>query len=264
MNKYLTISELAKQVDLSNSTCRRYLDSFEEFFLVKGGSRVKKYEVEAATVLKRIRDLYDDGMVTKEIHSILAQEFPIVINSDEQQRGRNDEETELAIVTNDDIDEIKQGLEEQKEFNHLLLEQMKQQHLYYEKKFEELKEQHDFLLSLNNSIEQRKLEYSEHENKTNEHLKDIYKQLGELQQQNPSEKLKNINKQLADQNQMNDLLKNIENQLMELQHNETVNEIAGQVSNLSKQVGEMMVKEIAATQEQKSKKGFLSRFFNKF
>jgi DNA-dependent RNA polymerase auxiliary subunit epsilon len=181
MSKYLTIAELAEQADIPNSTCRRYLTSFESFFLVKGGSRLKKYEASAVDVLKRIKQLYEEGQDTNEIHNSLVNDFPLVVNGDEQEKNEQ-AATVPGLATSEDIAEIKKALDEQKQFNQTLLEKLEEQHLYYEKKFEELKHDREFVSSLKNSMEQRKIESAEHQNKTDEQLGNINHQLSEIQQ----------------------------------------------------------------------------------
>ncbi|MCQ6275427.1 MerR family transcriptional regulator [Bacillus sp. V3B] len=181
MTKYLTIAEIAEQADIPNSSCRRYLASFESFFVVKGGSRLKKYEQQAVDVLKRIKDLYDNGMDTHEIHSVLANEFPLVISGDKQEVS-NEQAGVSTLATSEDINEIKKALDEQQNFNKLLLEKLEQQNLYYEQKFEELKQDRELIGSLRDSMQQRQLESSERENKTSEQFENINQHLVEIQQ----------------------------------------------------------------------------------
>lgn len=229
VNKYLTITEIAEQTDIPNSTCRRYLSTFEAFFMFKGGSRLKKYESSAVNVLKRIKGLYEEGLESHEIFDVLKNEFPLVVNGDEQQREMNEESpTVPGLATSEDIAEIKKALDEQKQFNQALLQEMKQQHLYYEKKFDELKRDRELVSSLRQSMEQRKLESAEHENKTTKQLE------------------------------------NIEQQLSEIKQNESVKELAEQVAKLNNQLGQVqaMIKE-TATSQQETKKGFFSRLFGK-
>jgi predicted transcriptional regulator len=141
VNNYLSISEIADKTGISNSTCRRYLSTFERFFVVKGGNRLKKYESSAVVVLGRIRDLYNDGQDTDEIYNILVNEFPMVINGDEQQETNNHQVPSLA--TSDDIAEIKQQLvdqresmQRQEEFNKALLQKLDEQQKYIEQSIE--------------------------------------------------------------------------------------------------------------------------------
>jgi len=152
MNKYLTIAELSEQADLSNSTCRRYLSTFESFFMVKGGNRVRKYEAGAVGVLMRIKALYDEGLETNEIHNILVTEFAMVVNDGEEVENENQVPT---LATSEDIAEIKQALEEQKQFNIMLLERLDQQNKYIT---ESLERRDKALLQAIRESQQAKLE----------------------------------------------------------------------------------------------------------
>lgn len=193
VSKYLTITEIAEQTDIPNSTCRRYLAAFEPFFSVKGGSRLKKYESDAVNVLKRIKQLYDEGLETHEIFDMLKNEFPLVVNSEEQRETSEQAPVIPTLATSEDIAEIKKSLEEQKQFNQALLQEMKQQHLYYEKKFDEVKYDREFIGSLRESMQKRKLESNEHENKTTKQLENIQHQLTEIQQkQNENKAVKEL------------------------------------------------------------------------
>lgn len=239
MVKYLTIAEIAEQADIPNSTCRRYLAAFEPFFLVKGGNRVKKYEATSVDVLKRIKQLYDEGQDTNEIHNVLVNEFPMVIDSDKQQES-NEQVTVPGLATSEDIAVIREELQEIKAFNAHLLQEMKNQHLYYEKKFEELKHDRELVHSLRGSMEQRKLESSDHESKTNHQLENINKQISDLQQ---SEQLHHIEKQL------------FEIQQKQNEHG-TVTEQFAELHNQLNQV-------LKETATKKEKKGFWAKVLGK-
>lgn len=225
MNKYLTIAELAELTDIPNSTCRRYLTAFEAFFAVKGGSRLKKYEAEAVNILKRVKYLYDEGLESHEIFDALKSEFPLVVNDEEQRETSEQAPTVPSLATSEDISEIKEALEQQKQFNQALVEQMKQQQEFYEKKFEELKYDRELVSSLRESMQQRKLESAEHEDKTTNQLRNIEHQLAEIQQKTNG--------------------------------NEVVKELAYQIVELNSQMGQVqqMIKE-AATSQQEIKKSW--------
>ncbi len=126
MREYLTIAEIAKQADIPNSTCRRYLSTFNEFFVAKGGNRLKKYEQGAVEILIRIKNLYEEGLESNQIHNVLINEFSLVVDGDEQ-RETSEMPTVPALATNEDILELKELFKQQQEFNKLLLEEYKKQ-----------------------------------------------------------------------------------------------------------------------------------------
>lgn len=160
MKKYLTIAELAEQVDIPNSTCRRYLANFETFFVAKGGNRVKKYEETAVHILKRIKALYDEGLETNEVHNVLVNEFPLVISTDEYQGNQQIPKTP-KLATSEDIAEIMNVLIQQKQFNEELLDQIKKQQEFIEKSIE----RRDKLLleSIRSLQEQKRIQIESHE-----------------------------------------------------------------------------------------------------
>lgn len=166
MEKWLTVADIAKETNIPDSTCRRYLAKFSEFFLSKGGSRGKKYDSSAVKILIRIQNLYADGYETEDIDRILRQEFPMVVNGDDKQ----DEEVTTVtptLATSEDIADIKAALEEQKRFNQLLLERLEQQQKYIEERLErrdqillqsirELQQQKQAMLETSTTIEDKK------------------------------------------------------------------------------------------------------------
>ncbi|MDP4086807.1 MAG: hypothetical protein Q8934_19765 [Bacillota bacterium] len=200
MSSYLTITEIAEQTDIPRSTCSRYLAAFDAFFAVKGGSRLKKYESSAVNVLLRIKHLYDDGLETHEIFDTLKNEFPIVVNSEQPREASEQAPAVPALATSDDLEEIKQALEEQQQFNQALLQKLNEQHMYYESKFEELKADRELISSLRESMLQRKIESAESENKTSKQLESIEKQLAEMNKDSAlnalSEQMVRINEQI--------------------------------------------------------------------
>ena len=84
MKKWMTITEIAKETGIPDSTCRRYLTQFSDFFVLKGGSRQKKYEDKAVPVLLRIQQLFSEGLIKEEIEKTLSTEFPLVVEIDEE------------------------------------------------------------------------------------------------------------------------------------------------------------------------------------
>lgn len=225
-NEWMTVSEVSEKVNIPVETIRRYIRSHSVHLKVK--KLGKKYYIHESslTVIEQIRALYDRGKNVDEVEGNLsASGIPMTITV------KNDDDESMTVHVADELKGIKKELQEQRQFNQTLLEKLEQQHVYYQQKFEELKYDREFVSSLRQSMQQRKLESAEHENKTNEQLQDIEKQLSEIQQK------------------QND--------------NEVVKELSEQIAGLNKQFEQMqeMIKETATTQQEK--KGFFSRLFNK-
>lgn len=151
MANYLTVSEICKETDVSNSSCRRYLSEFGDFFSTKGGSRVKKYEEQAVNIVRRIKHLYDEGKDKDEIYNILINEFPLVVN-DGEQHIKKDTVPELA--TGEDVEEIRKLFTKQEKFNAELLKRLDQQTKYINRRMEERDKV--LMQSINESLETRK------------------------------------------------------------------------------------------------------------
>lgn len=74
--KLLTIAEIAKQLDIPESTARFYRDRFESFVPSVGEGRKKRYLPEAADVLRLIAEGFKRNATATEIEEALSLEFP--------------------------------------------------------------------------------------------------------------------------------------------------------------------------------------------
>lgn len=130
MAEWLTIAELAERTDIAESTVRRYLNNFENFFLDTGGKRSKRFEGAAVKVLIRIRELYEKGYESAEVRRVLSQEFSLIIDSESSDNSRENKDENIAVTefsTAEDVAAIRELLEEQRNFNKTLLELLHQQ-----------------------------------------------------------------------------------------------------------------------------------------
>lgn len=147
----MTIAEICKEAKISNSTCRRYISEFDDFFRTRGGSRVKKYEEQAVNVIKRIKYLYDEGKDKEEIYNVLANEFSMIISDEEEKENT---EAIPGLATGEDMAEIKESLEEQKKFNAELINRLDQQSDYIKKSIE--KRDQALMQTMNEMMESKK------------------------------------------------------------------------------------------------------------
>ena len=83
MTKWLSVKELSEETSIPTSTIRRYIDKFQYFFIQKEDHRPKQYEAAAATVLLKIKQLYDEGCQAEEIHEALQKEFSLTASEDQ-------------------------------------------------------------------------------------------------------------------------------------------------------------------------------------
>lgn len=183
-NEWMTVSEVSEKVNIPVETIRRYIRSHSVHLKVK--KLGKKYSIHESSlaVIEQIRALYDRGKNIDEVEEVLsASGIPMTITV------KNDNDESMTVNVADELQAIKRRFEQQEkfneklqQFNESLLEQLNQQQLYFEKKFEELKYDRELISSLREGMEQRKLESAENENKTDKQLEDINQQLSEIQQ----------------------------------------------------------------------------------
>lgn len=83
MTKWLSVKELSEETSIPTSTIRRYIDKFQYFFIQKEDHRPKQYEAAAATVLLKIKQLYDEGCQAEEINEALQKEFSLTASEDQ-------------------------------------------------------------------------------------------------------------------------------------------------------------------------------------
>ncbi|PFW76238.1 DNA-binding protein [Priestia aryabhattai] len=105
MTKWLSVKELSEETSIPTSTIRRYIDKFQYFFIQKEDHRPKQYEAAAATVLLKIKQLYDEGCQAEEINEALQKEFSLTTSEDQAavslEEAEDKENTENTAETAD-------------------------------------------------------------------------------------------------------------------------------------------------------------------
>ena len=78
----LTAGVIANQTKIPETTVRRYLLTFEDFFFSKKIGRATKYDSSCIALIKKINDLYNEGYTTADIRAQLSDEnaySPLVV-----------------------------------------------------------------------------------------------------------------------------------------------------------------------------------------
>ncbi|WP_416434404.1 MerR family transcriptional regulator [Priestia megaterium] len=96
MTKWLSVKELSEETSIPTSTIRRYIDKFQYFFIQKEDHRPKQYEAAAATVLLKIKQLYDEGCQAEEINEALQKEFSLTTSEDQAAVSLEEAEEDTA------------------------------------------------------------------------------------------------------------------------------------------------------------------------
>jgi hypothetical protein len=72
----MTATLIANESGVPESTVRRYLSTFDDFFLCKKIGRASKYDPVSVPLIKKINALYGEGYSTTEIRQQLSNEEP--------------------------------------------------------------------------------------------------------------------------------------------------------------------------------------------
>ncbi len=83
MTKWLSVKELSEETSIPTSTIRRYMINSNISLYKKEDHRPKQYEAAAATVLLKIKQLYDEGCQAEEINEALQKEFSLTTSEDQ-------------------------------------------------------------------------------------------------------------------------------------------------------------------------------------
>lgn len=78
--RWFNIRELGEMAGLAETSARRYVSRFNEFFPSRQYGRVTKYPAELVEVLTAIAQWFKDGLTTEEIKERLAGTHEIVVD----------------------------------------------------------------------------------------------------------------------------------------------------------------------------------------
>jgi DNA-binding transcriptional MerR regulator len=95
----LTMAEIARRLDLPESTVRYYRDRFPEFVPAVGEGRARRYRPEALEALRTIADAMREGTPAEEVGAALARQYPItaIDRNQPQQQDRNQPQPTAAV-----------------------------------------------------------------------------------------------------------------------------------------------------------------------
>src|SRR3954452_7139766 len=83
----LTIAEIARRLDIPESTARYYRDRFSAYVPTVGQGRHKRYLPEALPVLRLVAEYMQANTPAEEIEAALSARFPLTIAVDPQDRN---------------------------------------------------------------------------------------------------------------------------------------------------------------------------------
>lgn len=124
MVDWFSVTQLSKLLEIPETTIRRHLNNFEEFFRSEQIGRGKKYHPGSVEILQRIAMLYDADRETIEIRKILADEYAFEVLES------NEKETTTFSPAYDVSGKLDEFQQRQEKFNKELLGQLLEQQKY--------------------------------------------------------------------------------------------------------------------------------------
>lgn len=120
-DKWITVLEVEKQTSIPNATIRRYIRNHGHHLNIKKQGKSYLVASESTGVFKKIRDYYNEGKNTEQVEKALSQEgIPVTITVNDNDHAMNINIAEALLQLQKDVNE-------QKEINRSLLEQVKRQ-----------------------------------------------------------------------------------------------------------------------------------------
>lgn len=182
---WLTVSEVSERAGIPVDTLRRYIRVHGVHLKVKKVH--KKYQIheESMNVLQTIRELYAGSKNIDEVEQALSNKgIPMTITVETENNER------MTVNVSDELKEIRQALEEQRNFNKLLLEQLETQQSRMDKQQayidERMNERDKQLMQGIRSIQEQKrlsIEGAEYKESMDKQLENIGKQIGNMDKQ---------------------------------------------------------------------------------
>ena len=130
MEKWLSVSQLSENTNIPETTVRRYLNKFSTYFRHDHIGKGKKYHPESCEILKKIASLYSKDYGTREIESILSNEFAFSVEAKESKPS-----------VHQSMPDIERQFEEfkahQESFNRELLQKLEEQQEYIKNHLEQ-------------------------------------------------------------------------------------------------------------------------------
>lgn len=129
MAEWRSINEIARDINIPETTARRYLNTYSDFIKGQRFGAVMKYPDKAAAIVGRIYSLSSNGKRVEEIRDILKGQYEQVITIEPQeQESQNTQETMLQVLSQNRgiIESLKKVIEDNTEALNKVADQQQQ------------------------------------------------------------------------------------------------------------------------------------------
>lgn len=86
VEKWYSIQELADMLGISHTSISRYINHFPHFFEIKKTGKRKMVSASGVKVLRRVKELFEEGKTKEEVRAILEGDSPVVHVVDENEQ----------------------------------------------------------------------------------------------------------------------------------------------------------------------------------
>lgn len=146
LEELLSVSDLSIQTGISETSIYRYLNDFNEFIVVKGGGRGRKYEKSVIKLLIRAKYLLEEGHTKQDVRRILKIEFPRVIEIDDT--GSEELATVASLITTEDLNRFEEKFSNMNKAVEVLVQVLHAQN----NELQSIKQQNSYLLEVNKQL----------------------------------------------------------------------------------------------------------------
>lgn len=175
--KLLTIAEVAKQLDIPESTARYYRDKFENYIPYVGKGRQRRYKPETVEVLRVIAEGFSRNLTAMEIEEALNRMFAVSMEVQEKtasatavaQQQLEMEQTILLPMILESLNQMQQSMVQMS----LAIQKMNDQQKVITDQQEEIAELRKVVESLKLSEFERLREAAEREKRLIERMDEI-------------------------------------------------------------------------------------------
>lgn len=111
---FFTLAELSRLKGITESTARRYIGQFKEFFNPEREGQRTFYPEDDGETLQRIAKLYSKGLTKGQIREKMAREFNITIEPEEETQALTLEERGRELQSRERLAQALEVLADQK------------------------------------------------------------------------------------------------------------------------------------------------------
>ena len=129
MAEWRSINEIARDINIPETTARRYLNTYSDFIKGQRFGAVMKYPDEVAAIIGQIYSLSSNGKRVEEIRDILKGQYEqVIIIEPQEQESQNTQETMLQVLSQNRgiIESLKKVIEDNTEALNKIMDQQQQ------------------------------------------------------------------------------------------------------------------------------------------